>query len=206
MVNERVQRAPVNKWKIATVLLAVVLIAMPFGLPLLLISDYYSEKNLLLIERPLENGDPDSCKRGTIDFVLPKGVYQCSLVIRTNYDGLGTIKKGTLSVRCEFPAQVDGTRTEQLSIPFSPSLFEKYISEYDENRDMYLRTGERVLPSPWTYTEFDDAGTAKFPIGRFWLESHGLSRQVTLEVCGDERPVPGGAEYFLRLERFIDAV
>tara|TARA_R110001592_G_scaffold9339_3_gene49680 strand:+ start:345 stop:956 length:612 start_codon:yes stop_codon:yes gene_type:complete len=185
---------------------AVLGISIVFVTPLILINQYYSEKNLFMMNIPFAISESDGCSSMKIDYVLPKGVYKCFLLVGTNNPGPIDLEANELLVRCSFYASGYKVDEEETTIPFSSSLVERYQQEHEDNRRMFLDTGERVLPHPWAYMENEVDGNMKFAIGWLYLDSDGSLGQIGVNLCGLGGIEANSLSYSFRIEKFIDAV
>ncbi len=184
----------------------LLVLSLPVGVGLLFIDQYYSEKNLFMLNVPFAVSESDECTSLTVGYVLPKGVYRCFLVIVLNDFEKATLDANELLVNSNLYVSDEMVGTEEITIPMSRTLIDEYLSDYKEKREMYIRTGERALPHPWTYMEPEVAGDMKFPVGFLYLDSHGELGRIDMKLCGLNGLDPKKFKYFFRLERFIDAV
>jgi len=207
MFEKLVRRVQVRRRSVLLLLGLFLLLGTPFVVGWLLVASYYSEKNLLMFTAPLAIDESGTRAEATVEFALPKGVYQCFLAITMSEADIESFgEDDELLVRCRFVVAGAAVRTEERVIPVSTELLREYVAKYQEDREMYLRTGNRVLPYPWTYMEQAVDGRMRFPLGLLNLDSHGTYGIIEMAVRSGTGKLDGRPRYNLRLERYIDAV
>lgn len=198
--NKRLKRV----WIFFIILSAPVFL---FVIPLTLLKVYYSESRLFLIQVPLIIQTNEDCVETNMDYVLSKGPYLCSIIVDIGDSDIKDIPPQSLIINVElYDSNGDLLNTKETTVSIDQDLMEQYIQDYSDLGEMFKRTGDHVLPSPWTYMENEEGRKMRFPVEYISFENDRSVGKIKVRICSDSKSLPSTIDYYLRLERFIDAV